>query len=124
MTDNRKKRRLFGSKLVDVILTILNDALARETVSIDLRKNCAAADYIIICEGENVIHNRAIAEKVMERLSLNGTPTWRFEGLREGRWILLDYSDVVVHILLPELREYYNIEGLWPEGKIKRAAAL
>lgn len=121
----KKKRTkpLGGKELVDRIIPILRETLAEAIVTIDLHGLPGTADYFIICQGDNTIHNRACADRVIERLALFGTRPWRFEGLREGRWILIDYSDVVVHILLPELRDYYNIEGLWAERAVRGATA-
>ena len=114
---------LCGKELVNRILHMLQETLAEAIVTIDLRGLPGTADYFIICQGDNTIHNRACAERVIEQLTLLGTRPWQFEGLREGRWILLDYSDVVVHILLPEVRDYYNIEGLRAERVVRRTTA-
>lgn len=114
---------LSGKDLVNHILSILEEALAEAIVTVDLHGLAVTADYFIICQGDNVIHNRACAERVIEQLALLGTLPWQFEGLQEGRWILIDYSDVVVHIMLPELRSYYNIEEMWTERTIRRSNA-
>ncbi|MBN1308674.1 MAG: ribosome silencing factor [Chitinispirillaceae bacterium] len=111
---------LGGRELVERIIQALEEALAEAIVAIDLQGLPGAADHFIICQGDTAVHNRACADRVMERLARYGTRPWQHEGYDEGRWILLDYSDVVVHIMLPELRDYYNIEELWAEGKARR----
>ena len=58
----------------------------------------------------------------MRRLAFQDTRPWHYEGLEDGRWILLDYSDVVVHIMLPDVREYYKIEDIWPESVVRQTA--
>ncbi|MBN1577471.1 MAG: ribosome silencing factor [Chitinispirillaceae bacterium] len=113
-------KSLGGTELVNRIIHALQEALAEAIVVIDLHGLPGAADHFIICQGDNTVHNRACADRVMERLALNGTRPWQHEGLDEGRWILLDYSDVVVHVMLPELRDYYNIEALWAGGVVRR----
>ena len=114
---------LGGKELVNRILFILQEALAETIVTIDLHGLPGTADYFIICQSDNTTHNRACADRVIERLIKLGTRPWQYEGLQEGRWILLDYSDVVVHIMLPEVRDYYDIEGLWTERAVRRTTA-
>ncbi len=111
---------LAGEKLVQCITEALLEAIGEGIVVIDLRKVSGTADHFIVCHGDNVVHTRACADRVMDRLARLDTHPWCSEGLEEGRWILLDYSDVVVHIMLPDLRKFYAIEELWSEGITRR----
>ena len=108
---------LGGTALVDVILEALGEALAEEITTIDLREKQVASDWFIVCQGDNTVHTRACADRVLDRLTGLHTRPWQKEGLEDGRWILLDFSDVIVHIMLPDLREYYRLEELWDQGE-------
>jgi ribosome-associated protein len=110
---------LCGEKLVNAILKSLEDALAEEITVIDLRKQIGASDWFIVCQGDNNVHTRACADRIYDDLAAMGTKPWQREGIEEGRWILLDYSDVVVHIMLQEVREFYQLEKLWSTGDKK-----
>lgn len=110
-------KALSGKKLVDMILCALKEAIAEEITTIDLSVHQGAADWFIVCQADNTVHARAIADRVLDDLSERGTKPWQREGMEEGRWILLDFSDVIVHIMLPELRDYYRLEELWHTTK-------
>ncbi len=73
-------------------------------------------DYIVITTGDVPNHTQAIADEILRNLKVKGEIPISIEGLNEGRWILLDYGDVIVNIFIPELREYYNLEWLWADA--------
>jgi ribosome-associated protein len=105
---------LAGRELVDAIVSVLEDKLAERIAVIDLRKVAAAADWFIVCSGDNTSHTTATANEVIGALKQRyKTAPWHYEGIEDGRWALIDYTDVVVHVMLGEVREYYNLEGLW-----------
>ncbi|MBN1757560.1 MAG: ribosome silencing factor [Chitinispirillaceae bacterium] len=114
---NKLSPSLSGKELVDAILGALNGALAEEITVLDLRELHGAGDWFIVCQGDNTVHTRACADRILDHLIGLHTRPWQKEGLEDGRWILLDFSDVIVHIMLPELREYYRLEDLWRTGK-------
>ncbi len=74
------------------------------------------ADWFIICESDNSIHNRAIADAVIGGLRDHKLHVWKSEGLEEGRWVLVDYSDVVFNVMLPDVREQFNLEGIFKDA--------
>ena len=76
-----------------------------------------AADWFIICQADNTSHTSAIADGVIKALKEKHTSPWHQEGLEDGRWALIDYTDVIVHVMLPELREFYDLESLWTVKK-------
>ena len=122
---NKTEYPLSDTSLVSEIIYSLHEVLAENIVTIDLRNLPGATDWFIVCQGDNPVHNRACAERIIEHLKKNhSTHLWQHEGLDEGRWILLDYSDVVVHIMLPELRSYYYLEELWSEGKVTKIESV
>jgi ribosome-associated protein len=116
--DNRKA--LAGEELVEKIIKAAEVKLAENIATIDLRQQHCSADWFIICQSDTTVQNRAIADEIIYSLSKDNTRPWHEEGLEDGRWVLIDFSDVVVHVMLPELREYYDIESLWSEGKKTR----
>ncbi len=74
------------------------------------------ADYFVIASGRNVQAVRALAEDVEDKLTEKGIEPRRREGMNESRWVVLDFSSVILHVFHPEEREYYNIERLWLDG--------
>jgi len=108
-----KKKPLYGRELVDSVVKSLEEKLAEKIVVIDMNNKAGAADWFIICQGDNTSHTSAIADGVISALKEKQTAPWRYEGVEDGRWALIDYTDVVVHVMLPELREFYNLESLW-----------
>jgi ribosome-associated protein len=105
---------LAGKELVDAIVSVLEEKLAERIAVIDLRKVSAAADWFIVCSGDNTSHTAAVANEVIGALKeRHKTAPWHHEGVSDGRWALIDYTDVVVHVMLEEVRKYYNLESLW-----------
>ena len=70
------------------------------------------ADYFVIVSGNSRVHTRTIAESLLEEYG--DTPV-SVDGMRTGKWILMDYADIIVHVFLPETRDYYKLEKLWAE---------
>ncbi|MBN2187900.1 MAG: ribosome silencing factor [Chitinispirillaceae bacterium] len=110
-------KSLTGKRLVKVILAAAQEKLAERLTVIDLHGTSASSDFFIIVQSETAVQNIAIADAVVGHCSRLHTRPWHVEGEREGRWILLDFTDVVVHIMLPGLRSYYGLETLWTGGK-------
>ena len=73
-------------------------------------------DYFVICSGRSAQAVHTLYEEVSDRMAEKGVAFRRNDGVRESRWIVLDYSSVIVHIFHPEEREHYNIERLWADG--------
>ena len=93
------------------ISSALADRKAVDPVILDLRGLSEATDYFVIASGTSDTHVRGMAEHLMERVHPH-----HVEGLTQGRWVLLDYVDVVVHLFHPELREFYQLERLWGDA--------
>jgi ribosome-associated protein len=89
---------------------------AREPVFLDLRGLSDATDFFFIVSGDSDVHTRSIAENLMRRLEEHGIRPSGVEGRSAGRWILLDYVDVVVHVFLPRVRQFYRLEQLWGDA--------
>lgn len=94
------------------------DLKANNVVLMDLDKISNATDYFLIASGSSDTHVRAIAEHVADELKKEGVRPHHVEGLSQGRWVLLDYVDFVVHVFHPTLREFYQLERLWGDARI------
>jgi ribosome-associated protein len=101
-----------------LVLDALTDRKAVDPVVLDLRGLTAATDYFIIVSGTSDAHVRGMADHLMGVLAPSGVRPHHIEGLPQGRWVLLDYVDFVVHIFHPELREFYQLEGLWGDAPL------
>lgn len=91
---------------------------ANRIVILDVQDQTQIADYFVICSGTSDVHIRAIADKVIEKMVDAGLSKPRREGVEAASWVLLDYGDVIVHIFMPEVREYYNLESFWSGAKV------
>lgn len=92
------------------------DLKAADVVMLDLTRLSDATDYFVIASGSSDTHVRAIAEHVLEQLKKEGVRAHHVEGLPQGRWVLLDYIDFVVHVFHPTLRNFYQLERLWGDA--------
>jgi len=89
---------------------------AERLVALDVRAVTSYADTLIIMTGNSDRHARSIADAISEAVSAHGEHPLGVEGYQEGRWVLIDLGDVVVHIFQPELREDYDLERLWSDA--------
>lgn len=111
-----------GRFLADVIVKGMEEKKAKDIVLLDLRQvRGSVADYFVICDGESDRQVQAIAQSVEDFVDkeIKEDPYHR-EGFENSEWILLDYVNVVVHIFIPEKREFYSLEELWGDGEITR----
>ena len=101
---------------------LANAALSKKAYDItilDLRKLTTMTDYFVVCSVDSDTQARAVADEIKNESLEKGETSVRKEGYSEGRWILLDYMDVVVHVFHKEMREFYNLEKLWGDAKIE-----
>jgi len=89
---------------------------AVNTKVLDVRGLTDIADTLIVASGTSDRHVRSIAEHVIERAKASGFRPLGTEGEREGEWVLVDLQDIVVHVMLPRVREFYGLERLWDAG--------
>jgi ribosome-associated protein len=106
-----------------LVLAGLADRKAIDSIVLDLRGLTAAADYFVIVSGTSDAHVRGMADHLMTALKPRGIVPHHVEGLTQGRWVLLDYVDFVVHIFHPEMREFYQLERLWGDAPVLAAGA-
>lgn len=98
------------------IAKLLEDKRGEQVEILKVDHLTSITDYFVIASGKNTVAVKAMAEDVMEKMEAAGEDPRRHEGMREARWIVLDYASVIVHIFHIEEREYYNIERLWMDG--------
>ena len=89
---------------------------ATEMVLLEMRGVSSYTDYFFICSGKSDRQVQAIAQRVAEVLGEEGIQPLGLEGMSEGKWILMDYGDLVVHVFLEPIRRFYDLEGLWVDA--------
>lgn len=106
-------------QLIDIITEALLDKKAENIRLLDVRKVTTLTDYFVVCHANSDTQVRAIADNVLEQTKKQfGEAVWRKEGNTTNRWVVLDYVNVVIHIFLHELREFYGIEKMWGDAEI------
>jgi ribosome-associated protein len=101
------------------VLLCVNASLkrkAKDLIILNVRELSSFADYFIICSGTSDRQVQAIAESIQENLKENGILPLGVEGERIGKWVLMDYEDIIVHIFYEPIREFYDIERLWSDA--------
>jgi ribosome-associated protein len=112
-------------QLKQLVLDTLGDLKARDVVVMDVRGKTAVTDFMIVASGTSDRHVKAIAESVAYRAKEAGEQPLGTEGVHEGEWALVDLNGVVVHIMLPKVRDFYNLERLWSApSTVTRGAAV
>ena len=94
----------------------LEELKARDVREIDVRNKTGITDYMVIASGTSTRHVKSIADEVMKYAKRMGNPPIGIEGEREAEWVLVDLGDVIVHVMLPRVREIYALERLWTVG--------
>jgi ribosome-associated protein len=107
-----------SSKIIKTIIKAIQEKKGENLISLDLRKiHEAVADFFIICEATNQPQIRAIADSIEEDVKNKcGENPYHHEGKQSLQWVLIDYVNVVVHIMLPDTRKFYKLEELWSDA--------
>ena len=109
-------------ELVKAAVTALEDIKGHDIMVLDVRPMTSLFDELIIVSGDSTRQNRALANHVREELKALGAAVLGVEGEDNGEWILVDLGSVVVHIMQPAIRQYYNLEELWGNAVAPRRA--
>jgi ribosome-associated protein len=104
-------------QLALIAAEVCSDKKAKDIVVLDVRKITTISDYFIICSTSNERQARAIADGLRVRRKELGKRELGVEGVADGRWVLQDFADIVVHVFHESQREFYDIEGLWADAK-------
>ena len=102
-----------SGKLLDLILTSLDDDKAEDVIVIDLAGKSEMADHMVIASGRSTRQVASISDKLVDRLKQDLGVISKVEGKDAGDWVLIDTGDVVVHVFRPEVREFYQLEKMW-----------
>ena len=109
--------------LKSVILGALDDMKALEVKVLDVRGLTDIADYMVIASGTSDRHVRSVAQRVVEKTKEAGYRPHGCEGLKDADWVLIDLHEMIVHVMLPRVREFYGLEKLWDMGAKRVARA-
>lgn len=110
--------------LLKIAVRVAEDKKAHNLTVLEISKISIIADYFLICTGRSPIHVKSIAREIVAEIAKQTSRHPRSEGLREGRWVLLDYGDLVIHIFVEEERQFYNLERLWGDAEELNFAQL
>ena len=99
----------------------LEDAKGRDIAVLDMRKISDFTDYMVIATGTSNRHVQSTADKVVDALRTHGVRSVGVEGGKIGDWVLIDFGDVIVHVMREEIRDFYNLEKLWSDAKRVKA---
>ncbi|MBD3422128.1 MAG: ribosome silencing factor [Chitinivibrionales bacterium] len=111
---------LAGESLVEQIIRAAFEKKAEQITAIDLRGKSAPAQWYLVCQGSNAVQTRAISNEIITSLKKQATSPSLVEGLDEGIWVLIDFVDVIAHVMIPQARSYYNLEQLWDDVSIRQ----
>lgn len=112
-----------SEELCALVVVALDDIKAQDVVSLDVRDMTSVTDYMIVASGTSNRHVKALVDNVSEKAREAGHRAIGIEGEQGGEWVLLDLQDVLVHVMLPKVREFYNLEKLWSLGVAGDVAA-
>lgn len=105
-------KTLSADRLLDLVLSVLDEHKAEDVVSVDLAGKSPLADYMVVASGRSTRQVQALAD-YLARAVKESARAPKVEGLSQGDWVLIDAGDVVIHLFRPEVREFYNIEAMW-----------
>ncbi len=100
------------------VLNALDNLKAHNVTAIDVRGKTSIADYLIVASGTSTRHVKSLADEVVKFAKKAGMAPLGVEGQREAEWVLVDLGDIVVHVMLPRVREFYGLERLWTVGDV------
>jgi ribosome-associated protein len=99
--------------LSELVIEALDDVKAKDIVRLDVRNMTSVTDYMVVASGTSSRHVKALVDNVAEKAKAAGHRPIGIEGADGGEWVLLDLQDTLVHVMLPKVREFYNLEKLW-----------
>lgn len=119
-----KKTRTGPGSLTKIAIAALEDMKAVNVKVLDVRKLTVVTDTMIVATGNSDRHVKSIADRLIERCREAGHRAYGVEGKKEGEWVLVDLQDLIVHVMLPRIREFYGLEKLWDLRPARRAPGV
>ena len=110
--------------LKDLVVEALHDVKGHEIVTMDVRGQTDLADYMVVASGGTGRQVKALINNVLVEAKARGANVVGVEGQDTGEWVLLDLTDVIVHVMLPAVREFYDLERLWSMGPNKEGKSI
>ena len=101
------------TKLAKTAVAALEDIKGRDIVALDVRKLTNVADHMVFCSGTSNRHVKSLADNAAVEAKKRGAKILGTEGEQDGEWVLVDFGDVIVHVMLPETRAFYDLERMW-----------
>jgi len=123
MSNSQDKTTVDSDRLLDIVLAALDDMKGVDVRVIDVRELTAITDRMVIVSGTSTRHVKALADNVALQAKQHGYQPLGVEGENAAEWVLVDLADVVVHIMMPEIRDFYALEKLWSVGGRNNASA-
>jgi len=111
--EQKELHELNSSEMKDIIIAALEDAKGNDIKVIEVKHLTQVTDFMIIVSGTSNRHIQTIAETAFLKAAEQGIEKLGIEGLGKSEWVVVDFADVVLHVMSPAAREHYNIEGLW-----------
>ena len=124
LATKKTKTRTGPGSLTQIAVAALDDMKAVNVKVLDVRKLTDVADTMIVATGNSDRHVKSIADRVIERCREAGHRAYGVEGQQEGEWVLVDLQDLIVHVMLPRIREFYGLEKLWDLRPARRASSV
>lgn len=116
-----KKQTISSEEMVKVAIAALEEIKAQDITTINVREKTSITDFMVIATGTSSRHVKSLIDNVLEKVKEQGVRPIGSEGLDTGEWALLDLGDVVVHVMLPTARQFYDLERLWQGAEQSRA---
>lgn len=116
----RKRAFMEADELKGLVLRALDDLKARDVAVLDVREMTGVTDYMVVASGTSNRHVKSLADNVETEAKKEGVRPLGIEGQRASDWVLVDFGDVVVHVMLPEARSFYDIERLWSVPPVRK----
>jgi ribosome-associated protein len=114
---------LTSNQLTDLVIASLEDLKAIDIQQVDVTGQSPLTDRFVVASGNSTRHVKSMAEKLVQKAKAAGCKPLGIEGEREGEWVLVDLNDVIVHLMLPQTRAFYNLEKLWEASSQQRGSA-
>jgi ribosome-associated protein len=107
------EHRMTPDQLRDLVVAALEDMKGVEVRALDVRGSTPLTDFMVVASGNSDRHVKSLASSVLDKAREAGVKPMGVEGEQEGEWVLVDLRDVVVHVMRPQVRDFYNLEKLW-----------